>query len=104
MPYGWAIVFGNVRFDGCDPETGFLLEAKANIDHLFDANDVLYWWVELENNPKFQMTSQARTAAAAGRLVVWHAQTEKGYRGLTKIRDGLKLPERLVVTVVYDPN
>ncbi len=50
------------------------------------------------------MLNQADAALAAGRLVVWHAQTEKGYRALTKIRDSLELPERLVVTVVYDPN
>jgi hypothetical protein len=50
------------------------------------------------------MQRQAETAFATGRLVVWHAQTEKGYRGLSKIRDSLQLPERLVMTVVYDPN
>ena len=84
LPYGWAIVLGIVRFDGCDPETGFLLEAKANIDHLFDANDVLFSWVYPENDPEIQMRAQAEEALAAGRLVVWHAQTEKGYRGLKK--------------------
>ena len=91
MPYGWAIYFGGVRFDGCDPPTGILLEAKANIDHLFDANDELYSWVYPENNPEIQMARQAEAALAAGRRVVWHAQTEKAYRGLKKIADDLPL-------------
>ena len=67
-------------------------------------NDELYGWIKPENNPRIQMQDQAEAALAAGRLVVWHAQTEKGYRGLTKIRDSLQLPERLVVSVIYDPN
>jgi hypothetical protein len=101
LPYGWAIVLGIVRFDGCDPETGFLLEAKANIDHLFDANDELYSWVYPENNPEIQMRNQAKEALAAGRMVVWHAQTEKGYRGLKTIADGLSFGN---LSVVFDPN
>jgi hypothetical protein len=101
LPYGWAIVLGAVRFDGCDPPTGFLLEAKADLDHLFDANDNLYSWVYPENNPKFQMAAQAEAALAAGRLVVWHAQTEKTYRGLKKIAADLPFGN---LFVVYDPN
>jgi hypothetical protein len=101
LPYGWAIVLGTVRFDGCDEETGFLLEAKANIDHLFDANDVLFSWVYPENDPKIQMRAQAEEALAAGRLVVWHTQTEKGYRGLKKIADDLNFGN---LSVVFDPN
>jgi hypothetical protein len=50
------------------------------------------------------MGAQAEAALAAGRSVEWHAQTEKGYRGLTKIRDNLWLPLELAVTVLYDPN
>jgi hypothetical protein len=38
---------------------------------------------------------------AAGRLVVWHAQTEKGYRGLSEIARELDEPN---LFVVYDPN
>ncbi|MGO4869866.1 MAG: hypothetical protein ACLPGW_04545, partial [Roseiarcus sp.] len=38
---------------------------------------------------------------AAGRLVVWHAQTEKGFRGLSKIAGDLDEPN---LSVVYDPN
>ena len=47
------------------------------------------------------MKSQSDTAAAAGREVVWHAQTEKGYRGLKNIADDLKFGN---LSVVYDPN
>ena len=101
LPYGWAIVLGTVRFDGCDPETGLLLEAKADIDFMFDANDELYWWINPKNNPAIQMTRQAEAALAAGRLVVWHAQTEKGYRGLKKIADRLPFGN---LSVVFDPN
>jgi hypothetical protein len=104
LVYPLAIWFGGLFFDGCDPLTGLLLEAKADIDFMFDKNDELYGWIKPENNPANQMQRQAEAAFAAGRLVVWHAQTEKGYRGLSKIRDSLQLPERLVVTVVYDPN
>ena len=71
---------------------------------MFDQDDELYGWIKPKNNPAFQMLDQADAALAAGRLVVWHAQTAKGYRGLTKIRDNLRLPERSVVTVIYDPN
>ena len=60
LPYGWAIVFGTVRFDGCDDKTGFPTEAKADIDFLFDENDDLKWWVKPEKNPAIQMMNQAR--------------------------------------------
>lgn len=101
LPYGWAIVFGTVRFDGCDPETGFPQEAKADIDFMFDANDDLYSWIKPEKDPAIQMTRQAQAAAAAGRSVVWHAQTEKGYRGLEKIAGSLPFGN---LSVVFDPN
>lgn len=104
MRYPLAIWFGGLFFDGCEPPTGLLLEAKADIDFMFDKNDELYGWVDPKKDPAIQMFNQAKAALAAGRLVVWHAQTEKGYRGLTKIRDSLRLPERLIVTVLYDPN
>jgi hypothetical protein len=101
LRYGLAIILGIVRYDGCDQLTGFLLEAKADIDFMYDENDNLYWWIKPESDPAIQMKSQARAAAAAGREVVWHAQTEKGYRGLKKIADGLKLGN---LSVVFDPN
>jgi hypothetical protein len=47
------------------------------------------------------MMTQAGVAAAAGRRVVWHAQTEKTYRGLKKIADGLG---RGNLSVEFDPN
>jgi hypothetical protein len=101
LPYGLAIVLGIVRFDGCDETTGWLLEAKADIDFMFDENDNLYSWIKPENNPKIQMKSQSDAAAAAGRVVIWHAQTDKGYRGLTKIADDEQFGN---LSVVYDPN
>jgi hypothetical protein len=104
LRYPLAIWFGGLFFDGCDPPTGLLLEAKADIDFMFDENDEVYWWLKPKKNPKIQMLDQAEAAFAAGRLVVWHAQTAKGYRGLTKIRDHLELPARLAVTIRYDPN
>ncbi len=89
-------------FDGCDPRTGDLLEAKADIDFMFDADDKLVDWVRRSGkSPKFQMERQAKEALAAGRIVVWHAQTEKGFRGLSKIAGGLG---RTNLFVVYDPN
>jgi len=101
LPYGLAIDVGGVKFDGCDDATGILLEAKANIDFMFDKNDELYEWVEPENDPELQMIDQAEKALAAGRLVVWHAQTEKGYRALTLIANGLPFGN---LSVVFDPN
>ncbi len=47
------------------------------------------------------MRAQAEEALAAGRLVVWHTQTEKGYRGLKKIADDLNFGN---LSVVFDPN
>jgi hypothetical protein len=58
-------------------------------------------WINNKKNPRFQMERQAAAAAAVGRLVIWHAQTEKGYRGLKKIADKLELTN---LYVVYDPN
>jgi hypothetical protein len=101
LPYGWAIDVGRVIYDGCEPPTGFLLEAKADIDFMSDENDKANWWVKPESNPAIQMESQAKAAAAAGRMVVWHAQTERGYRGLKNIADGLSFGN---LSVVFDPN
>jgi Restriction endonuclease fold toxin 5 len=97
LPYGLAIRLGGVMFDGCDPATGDLLEAKADIDFMFGDDDELNGWVYEANNPKYQMLDQAEAALADGRRVVWHAQTLKGFRGLSAIanRD---------LIVVYDPN
>ena len=78
-----------------------MLEAKADIDFMFDEEDNLYDWVKAKRNPKFQMRRQAKAARAAGRIVVWHAQTEKGYAGLKKIADKLGKSN---LFVVYDPN
>jgi hypothetical protein len=101
LPYRLAIDVGGVNYDGCEPPTGILLEAKADIDFMFDANDDLYKWVDASNNPRFQMERQADEALAAGRLVVWHAQTEKGFRGLSEIARELG---KANLFVVYDPN
>jgi hypothetical protein len=101
LRYGLAIYVGVVRFDGCEEPTGRLLEAKAKLDHLFDANDELYWWVDPASNPKIQMERQSNAALAAGRQVVWHAQTEKTYRGLLTLQERFHFPN---LSVVYDPN
>jgi hypothetical protein len=107
LRYPLAIWFGGLFFDSCDQSTGDLLEAKADIGFMFDADDELFGWIDPKNDPAIQMQKQAEAAFAAGRLGVWHAQTEKGYRGLTKIWkiwDSLPLHLRPVVSVVYDPN
>jgi hypothetical protein len=101
LPYGLAVRLGGVRFDGCDPATGTMLEAKANIDHLFDQNDILQGWVYANKNPAIQMRRQALAALADKRDVVWHAQTQKGFRALSHIRDDLPFTN---LSVVYDPN
>ena len=79
MRYPLAIFFGGVWFDGCDEPTGNLLDAKAKNDHLFDfdTDDTLQSWVYPEKDPAIQMERQAEVALAAGRRIVWHAQTEK---------------------------
>jgi hypothetical protein len=101
LPYGSAINVGGVNVDGCDPPTGNLLEAKADVDFMYEKNDTLNTWIKPENNPAIQMETQADKARADGRLVVWHAQTEKGYRGLSAIAAKLDDPN---LFVVYDPN
>jgi hypothetical protein len=105
LPYGWAIKVGGVDFDGCDPLTGDLLEAKADIDLLFNKLGELLGFVRPEKNPRNQMVRQARAALAAGRQVVWHAQTEWGYRGLSKLAEKLRDEDKYKnLVVVYDPN
>jgi hypothetical protein len=101
LPYGLAVTLLNVRYDGCDPPTGYMLEGKADIDFMFDENDNLREWVDSKSDPRNQMLRQAETARIFGRIVVWHAQTEKGYRGLKKIADELGETN---LFVVYDPN
>jgi hypothetical protein len=101
LRYPLAIWFGGLFFDGCDQSTGDLFEAKANIDFLFDDADNLKWRVNPEKDPALQMKAQSDAAVAAGRLVVWHAQTEKGYRGLNKIEEREEFPN---LSVDYDPN
>lgn len=101
LPYGWAINVGGVRFDGCDEATGILLEAKANIDHLFDNMGKLFVWVNPKNDPALQMEAQYEAAKAAGRIVVWHAQTLKTYQGLLNIKNKNDWPNLLIV---LDPN
>jgi hypothetical protein len=101
LPYPWAIFFGGTWFDGCDQPTGLLLDAKANTDFLFDGEDKLKGWVKEEKNPANQMQRQSDVVTAAGRAVVWHAQTEKTFRGLKKIVDEGSFPN---LSVVFDPN
>ena len=94
-------MFDGTWFDGCDPRTGWLLDAKANMDFLFNAEDRLKGWVKPEKNPANQMQRQSDVVTAAGRAVVWHAQTEKTFRGLKKIVDEGSFPN---LSVVFDPN
>ncbi len=101
LPHPWAILFDGTWFDGCDPRTGWLLDAKANMDFLFNAEDRLKGWVKPEKNPANQMQRQSDVVTAAGRAVVWHAQTEKTFRGLKKIVDEGSFPN---LSVVFDPN
>jgi hypothetical protein len=101
LPYGLAINVSGVTFDGCDPATGDLLEAKANIGFMFDDRDVLRGWIDPEKNPRSKMQTQAQTALAAGRRVVWHAQTKRGYLGLQKIADSLGYGN---LSVIFDPD
>lgn len=80
IPYGWAYFIGRVSFD-------------ANLN--------LFGWVNPKNDPKKQMRRQSDAALAGGRIVVWHAQTWKGYLALSKIASEGKFPN---LFVVYDPN
>jgi hypothetical protein len=103
LRYPLAIFFGGIWFDGCDQRTGFLLDAKAKNDHIYDANDDLNLqsWVYPENDPAIQMKRQSDVAVATGRQVVWHVQTEKTYRGLKKILESRGFPQ---LSIEYDPN
>jgi hypothetical protein len=101
LPYGWAINVGGVDFDGCDPKTGDLLEAKADIDFMYDSKDNLWFWVDPKKDPQFQMRAQADAAAADGRRAIWHAQSAKGYRGLKERARQLGIT---YLQFVFDPN
>ncbi len=63
--------------------------------------DQLFFWINPKNDPPIQMEAQAEAAAAVGRRVIWHAQTEKGYRGLKE--RGRKL-KKSNLFFVFDPN
>jgi hypothetical protein len=107
IPYGWAINVGGVNFDGCDPKTGILLEAKADINHLFDEKDTIFHWaIKKKNKLGNQMIRQADAAEAAGRIAVWHAQSAKGYRGLVTMAGTLGKQHESVLKLrfVHDPN
>ena len=83
------------------------LEAKADINHLFDENDtVFHWAIKKKNKLGNQMIRQADAAEADGRIAVWHAQTAKGYRGLVTMADKLGKQHESVLKLrfVHDPN
>jgi Restriction endonuclease fold toxin 5 len=101
LTYPLAIYVGGVYFDGCDPKTGDLLEAKAYIDFMYDSDDQLWDWIDRKSDPRIQMEAQAEAAAAVGRRVIWHAQTEKGYRGL---KERARELDKSNLYFVFDPN
>jgi hypothetical protein len=82
-------------------ERVFCSKPKADIDFMFDKDDKLYEFIDKKKDPAIQMLRQERAAKAAGRIVVWHAQTEKGFRGLSKIAKQLGVTN---VFVIHDPN
>ena len=100
MAYGLAVVVGGVRFDGCDEATGWLKDAKANIDFLFDANGNLMWFVDPDKFEK-QLDDQQDAAVDSGRLVTWHMQTQKGYLGISNMLASGFWPN---IRAVYDPH
>jgi hypothetical protein len=74
---------------------------------MFDKKDELFYWVKAENDQRGQMARQAEAALDVGRLVIWHAQTEKGFRGLSELANKLRkknLAVKATLSVVYDPN
>ena len=68
---------------------------------MFDANNDVIGWIHPDKDPAIQMEKQAKVALAAGRRVVWYAQTQRGFEGLSKIADQLKYDH---LSVVYKPH
>jgi hypothetical protein len=63
-----AINVGGVDYDGCEQSTGNLLEAKANIDHLFGVNDELNEWVDLRMTRDFRWKDKPIKRSPRGAL------------------------------------
>jgi hypothetical protein len=97
----FAIWLNGVSFDGCDPATGDMLEAKANYEHFLDPDGA---WNEVWGNAEFdrllsQMTRQA-DAAVDGRQVVWHVQQQSVTVAMQAMANLVKKPN---LTVLFDP-
>lgn len=70
IPYGWDDQSRgrNVR------QAAGLLEAKADIDFMFDENDELHGWISADSNPRIQMKRQRMRLVTP---VAWSSGTRK---------------------------
>jgi hypothetical protein len=98
----FAIWLNGVWFDGCDPGTGDMLEAKGNYEFFVDADGL---WKEGLGDKSYetirnQLGNQSRAAALDGRNVRWHVQQKAVADVLRGWADELDLTN---LTVVYDP-
>jgi hypothetical protein len=101
LEYGLAIRIGGVFFDGCDPTTGDLLEAKARYDNLIDSSGNALKWNAVDKELLEQMQRQNTAAGSAGLSVYWHAQTERTFLALSKIRASNQYLTNIFIE--YDP-
>jgi hypothetical protein len=85
LRYPLAIWFGGLFFDGCDPPTGLLLEAKADIDFMFDENDELYGWID----PKRTQQSKCKTKRERRSPLAARSSGMRKPRGLSRTEEDL---------------
>ena len=76
LPPDWGVSYNDVRFDGCDPATGTLLECKAlgfekKMSRLGDFQE----WYTGAKDPLKQMDEQQ--AAGHDREVLWHVAEKR---------------------------
>ncbi len=74
LPPGWGVEFNGVRYDGCDHDTGDLLECKGlSYKNLLANSDNFQTWAIRSGGAKDIYDEMARQEAAAGdRTVIWH--------------------------------
>ena len=68
LPPDWGVEYRGIRFDGCDPATGTLLECKAlGFEKKMSRLGGFQKWYEGAQDPFDQMSDQQRAGRAIGK-------------------------------------
>jgi hypothetical protein len=86
LPPDWGVAYRGIRFDGCDPATGTLLECKAlGFEKKMSRFGGFQKWYEGAQDPFDQMNDQQ--AAGRDREVLWHVAEKRFADMLEKYRE-----------------